>query len=129
MKKQSKVIIEIIIAATLGFLFGVFLELFAVFFSGGGHGWNGAGRYGIFLLIACPLVAISMVGKSIIYKFIGVLGLIIALIIDINLINSIIEEYKYFEKIFIFGVIWLILMFLWQLVAILTLFLNTDKNT
>jgi len=128
-ENRSKTIIKIIIAGISGFLFGVFLELYALMMSGAGHGWNDAGRYGVMVLIACPLVAISTVGKSIGYKTLAVIALFIGLVIDVNLILSIYEGYEYFEKVFFFGVIWLFLMFSWQLLAILILVFNREKIT
>jgi len=75
------------------------------------------------------LVAISIVGKSFGYKILAVIALFIGLIIDVNLIISIYEGYKYFEKVFFFGVIWLFLMFTWQMLAILILVFNREKIT
>jgi len=43
-------------------------------------------RYGLVAVVACPMVAVSITGKTVAYSFLALMALLIGVFIDVKLI-------------------------------------------
>ena len=98
--------------------------LWALLFSGGGDGWNGAARHGAITLIACPIVALSLTGKTFGHFLLALIALFIGIHADMNLTHSIQGDYINFQRVSWFAIPWLVLMVAWQVLAIYTIIIS-----
>ena len=105
-------------AIMVGLLGAVGIVFYAFSMAGGGHGWIAPLWFSIPLLLIYPAVAVQTVGKdgplwpSLLLAGAAIVG-------DILLRRNILsEEAEYFEAAGVWGRIWLIFWFGWQIVLV-----------